>query len=55
MGFSNRTMALLARPFEGGDGPSHTTIELIWTSADAFAYLPEEGNKLNRVLTLIPE
>jgi len=50
MGLSNRTMALLARPFEGGDGPSHTTIELIWTSADAFAYLPEEGNKLNRVL-----
>lgn len=48
--FSNRTLALLAKPFEGGEGPSHSMIELIWTSADAFAYLPHEGNKLNRVL-----
>jgi hypothetical protein len=47
---SNRTLALLAQPFEGGDGPSHSTIELIWTSADAIDYLPAEGNKLNRVL-----
>jgi hypothetical protein len=47
---SNRTLALLARPFEGGTGPSHATIELIWTSADAFDYLPTEGNKLERVL-----
>jgi hypothetical protein len=47
---SNRTLALLTQPFEGGGGPSHTTIELIWTSADAFEYLPPEGNKLDRVL-----
>ena len=50
MGLSNRTLALLAKPFEGGEGPSHSTIELVWTSADAFAYLPQEGNKLDRVL-----
>lgn len=50
MGFSNRTLALLAQPFHGGDGPSHSAIELIWTSAGALKYLPAEGNKLNRVL-----
>lgn len=50
MGLSNRTLALLARSFEGGEGLSHATIELIWTSADAIDYLPVEGNKLNRVL-----
>lgn len=50
MGLSNRTLALLAQPFEGGGGPSHATIDLIWTSADAFEYLPAEGNKLDRVL-----
>ncbi len=43
------TIALLARPFEGGSGPSHSVIELVWTSADAEAYLGE-GNKLERVL-----
>ncbi len=47
---SNRTLALLAAPFQGGDGPSHGTLELIWTAADAFDYLPSEGNKLERVL-----
>jgi hypothetical protein len=47
---STRTLAVLARPFEGGGGPSHASIELIWTSADAFEYLPAEGNKLDRVL-----
>lgn len=50
VGLSNRTLALLAQPFEGGDGPSHSAIELIWTSADAFEYLGE-GNKLDRVLS----
>lgn len=50
VGLSNRTLALLAQPFEGGGGLSHATIELIWTAADAFEYLPEEGNKLDRVL-----
>lgn len=50
MALSNRTLALLARPFEGGTGPSHSTIDLIWTTADAAGYLPVEGNKLNRVL-----
>jgi predicted nucleotide-binding protein len=47
---SQRTIAALAAPFEGGGGPSHSTIELVWTSADASEYLPSEGNKLNRVL-----
>ena len=47
---SNRTLALLAQPFEGGDGPSHSTVDLIWAMADAMDYLPVEGNKLNRVL-----
>jgi len=50
MALSNRTLALLARSFEGGMGPSHTTVELIWTSADADRYLPEGGNKVDRVL-----
>jgi hypothetical protein len=48
---SNRTIAMLAEPFQGGDGPSHTTIELVWTAADAIDYLPSrDGNKLERVL-----
>jgi predicted nucleotide-binding protein len=46
---SNRTIAALAEPFDGGRGPSHSTIELIWTSAGAIDYLGE-GNKLQRVL-----
>jgi len=49
MSLSSRTLALLAQPFEGGDGPSHAVIELIWESAGAYEYL-EEGNKLERVL-----
>jgi hypothetical protein len=47
---SNRTIALLAQPFEGGDGPSHSAIELIWTSAGAYDYLGD-GNKMARVLS----
>lgn len=43
MALSNRTLALLASPFEGGAGPTHSVIEMIWTAADAFDYLPE-GN-----------
>jgi hypothetical protein len=50
MSLSNRTIALLAQPFEGGGGPSHSVIELIWESAGAFEYLGE-GNKLERVLS----
>jgi hypothetical protein len=49
MSLSNRTIALLAQPFEGGGGPSHSVVELIWESAGAFEYLGE-GNKLERVL-----
>jgi hypothetical protein len=49
MTLSNRTIALLSQPFEGGDGPSHSVVELIWESAGAFEYLGE-GNKLERVL-----
>jgi hypothetical protein len=43
-------MSLLAKPFEGGMGPSHAVIELIWATAGAETYLPAEGNKLQRVL-----
>lgn len=50
MAISNRTVALLAAPFQGGGGPSHGQLDLIWTSADAADYLPDEGNKLERVL-----
>ncbi len=46
---SNRTVAALATPFHGGGGLTHSAIELIWTSADAYDYLGE-GNKLDRVL-----
>lgn len=49
MKLSNRTIALLSQPFEGGGGPSHSVIELIWEGAGAFEYLGE-GNKLERVL-----
>ncbi len=46
---SNRTIALLSQPFEGGEGPSHSVVELIWEGAGASDYL-SEGNKLERVL-----
>src|SRR5690242_5898601 len=46
---SGRTIARLAQPFEGGDGPSHTQIERIWVAEDASQYLPE-GNKADRVM-----
>jgi predicted nucleotide-binding protein len=46
---SSQTIAALAKPFHGGEGPSHSTIQLIWTSAGAEEYLGE-GNKLDRVL-----
>jgi hypothetical protein len=47
---SGRTIARLAKPFDGGSGPSHSSIERIWTGEDASDYLPEEGNKANRVM-----
>jgi hypothetical protein len=47
---SGRTIARLAQPFEGGSGPTHNSIERIWTAEDAFDYLPEEGNKAERVM-----
>jgi predicted nucleotide-binding protein len=47
---SGRTIARLTKPFEGGNGPSHSFIERVWTGEDAIDYLPEEGNKANRVL-----
>ncbi len=40
----------MARPFDGGNGPSHSSIDLIWAEAGAAQYLPEEGNKVARVL-----
>jgi len=51
MSLSNRTIAMLAEPFQGGGGPSHSTVELVFTLGDAIDYLPQEGNKLDRVLT----
>jgi hypothetical protein len=47
---SGRTIAHLAKPFEGGSGPTHSTIERIWTAEDASDYLPEDGNKAERVM-----
>lgn len=50
MALSAKTISLLARPFDGGDGPSHSSIDLIWAEAGAERFLPEEGNKVQRVL-----
>jgi hypothetical protein len=47
---SGRTISLLSKPFDGGNGPSHSSIELIWAEAGADQYLPEEGNKVQRVM-----
>jgi predicted nucleotide-binding protein len=49
MTVSSRTLARLAQPFEGGTGPSHSRIEGLWLAEDVAAYLPEEGNKADRV------
>lgn len=49
MTLSGRTIARLAAPFEGGAGPSHSTIDNIWLGEDAAEYLPSEGNKADRV------
>jgi Predicted nucleotide-binding protein containing TIR-like domain len=46
---SSRTIARLSRPFEGGNGPTHGSIERVWLSEDASAYLPDGGNKAERV------
>lgn len=46
---SNQTIAALASAFQHGNGPTHSTIDLIWAQADAAGYL-EPGNKLDRVL-----
>jgi predicted nucleotide-binding protein len=46
---SSRTIAKLSAPFEGGSGPTHSSISRIWLSEDADAYLPDEGNKAERV------
>ena len=54
MPLSNRTIALLAGCFAGGGGPSHSTIDLVFTAADAADYLSRaEGNKLDRVLYVL--
>jgi hypothetical protein len=50
MALSSRTISLLSKPFDGGDGPSHSSIDLIWAEAGAEEYLPEEGNKVQRVM-----
>ncbi len=49
---SNSTIAMLASPFERGNGPSHSAINLIWSSADAEHLLLAEKdyNKMDRVL-----
>jgi hypothetical protein len=47
---SGKTISLLAKPFDNGNGPSHSSINLIWTEAGAEHFLPEEGNKIQRVL-----
>lgn len=51
MPISHRTIAILSAPFEGGDGPSHSSIELIWSGAGVGGLLPSrDHNKLDRVL-----
>ena len=50
MPLSPRTLGLLSKPFDHGEGPTHDTIDLIFASAGADACLPPEGSKLNRVL-----
>jgi hypothetical protein len=47
---SSRSFALLTKPFEGGRGPSHGTIEWIFSVAGADKYLPSEGNKQRRLV-----
>ncbi len=47
---SPRTLGLLSKPFDHGEGPTHDTIDLIFAMAGADACLPPEGSKLNRVL-----
>lgn len=49
MTLSGRTIARLAAPFEGGNGPGHSALENIWLGEDASEYLPGEGNKADRV------
>lgn len=49
MALSGRTIARLSKPFEGGSGPTHASIDRVWLSADAEQYLPQEGNKAERV------
>jgi predicted nucleotide-binding protein len=50
MTLTTKAIAALVRPFQGGEGPSHSTIELIFAGAGADQYLPEEGNKVDRVM-----
>ena len=50
MALSGKTISLLSKPFTGGDGPSHTAIEMVFSEASADAFLPEEGNKAQRVM-----
>lgn len=48
---SNRTIAQIAGCFSGGSGPSHSTIDLVFTAGDADDYLVRVGgNKMDRVL-----
>jgi len=48
---SNKTIAQLAGCFASGQGPSHSTIDLVFTSGDAAEYLARaDGNKMDRVL-----
>jgi len=49
MPLSGRTIARLAQPCEGGSGPSHSRIDGLWLAEDVAGYLPEEGNKADRV------
>jgi predicted nucleotide-binding protein len=47
---TGRTLANLTEPFDGGGGPSHSTIDRLWAAEDATQYLGE-GNKADRVMT----
>jgi predicted nucleotide-binding protein len=45
----SRTIARLAHAFDGGAGPTLSSIEALWIGEDAVEYLPSEGNKADRV------
>src|SRR5947209_3620495 len=44
-----KTMAILSRPFERGNGPGHSFVDMAFASADAAEYTGD-GSKIDKVL-----